>query len=68
MTLLICFYLFVLTCVILTAFLVARGRIKLHLVEDEANQLEDLLNSAPDGYYYEAIYKKKKYSDRKSVV
>lgn len=62
MTLLICFYVFVLVCVILTTFLVARGRIKLHRVEDEANQLEDLLNSAPDGYYYEAVFKKRQYS------
>ena len=62
MTVLICFYLIILTSVILTAFLIARGRIKLHQAEAEKNQLEDLLDSAPDGYYYEAKFKKKHYS------
>lgn len=58
---LICFYLTILICIILTSFLIAKGRIRLHKAEEYGNQLEDLLDSAPDGYFYETVVKQKSY-------
>lgn len=58
---LICFYIFVLTSVILTVFLIGKNRIRLHKAEEYSNQLEDLLDSAPDGYFYEVVLKNTSY-------
>ncbi len=60
--LLIFFYLFILIGVILISFLIGKNRIKLHQAEENTDLLEDLLDSAPDGYYYESFLKKGNYA------
>ena len=59
---LIFFYLLILVSVILTSFLIGKSRMKLHQAEENADLLEDLLDCAPDGYYYENIQKKGNYA------
>ncbi len=54
-------YLFITIAVISIAFLIGRGRIKLHKIEESLNQLEDVLDSAPDGYYFENYDQKEGY-------
>ena len=56
---LICFYIFVFTSLVLTSFLIGKTRIRLHKSMEYANQLEDLLDLAPDGYFYETTLEKK---------
>lgn len=56
--LLIWFYLTILGGFVLSAFLIGRTRIKLHRAEETADQLEDLLDSAPDGYFCETHIRK----------
>ena len=58
---LICFYIFIITSIILTSFLIGKMRIRLHKSMEYANQLEDLLDLAPDGYFYETTLKKGSY-------
>lgn len=57
--LLIWFYLTILGGFVLGAFLIGRARMKLHQAEEAADQLEDILDSAPDGYFCETHLKKR---------
>ncbi len=59
---LIFFYIFVLTSIIFTIFFIGHKCIKQHKTEEYANQLEELLDSAPDGYFYETKLRNGSYS------
>lgn len=54
---LVWFYLIISISFIVGAILVGRARMRLHREQEQNDQLEDLLDSAPDGYFYEAHLK-----------
>ncbi len=56
--LLIWFYLTLLSGFVLGSFLIGRARLKIHRAEEATSQLEDILDSAPDGYFCETHIKK----------
>ncbi|MBR4932178.1 MAG: PAS domain-containing protein [Alphaproteobacteria bacterium] len=56
------FYAFILLCFIFAAVFIARLRHKLHKSTEATYQMEDILDSAPDGYFCTTIAQGKEYT------